>query len=149
MNCASARLELALLGTGELEPRVEASLWRHLDACGECRSHRDEERALDEALSKWRTAGSRRDIAPEVLAAAGDVAAGGGRPGLLRRRLGPLLAAAAVLIGLALLPFLETGRPAADREEQGLAIARVDIDPVPIGTDLSGLAFPVRNPFRP
>ncbi|MGH7150793.1 MAG: anti-sigma factor family protein [Planctomycetota bacterium] len=149
MNCASALRELPLLGTGELEPRTEAALWRHLEACPACRVHREEDRALDEVLSAWRTGGACRDIAPEVLAAAGDVAPGAAHPGFLRRSLGPLLAAAAVLASLSLLPFLETGRPAPDREEPDFAIARADLDPVPIGTGLSGLALPARNPFRP
>lgn len=149
MTCENARRDLPLLGTGELEPRIEAALWRHLDECAACRDHRDEERALDEVLSRWRTAGARRDISPEVLAAAAEVAPEARPPGAFTRSLGPLFAAAAVLASLALLPFLRSGRPAPGRQDRDFAIARAEFDPVPIGTGLSGLALPARNPFRP
>jgi hypothetical protein len=149
VNCQSARHDLPLLGTGELDPRAEAALWLHLDECAACQAHRNEERALDEVLSRWRTSGARRDISPEVLAAAAEVAPAVGPPSAFRRSLGPLLAAAAVLAGLAFLPFFASDRQGPDREESELAIARVEFDPVPIGTGLSGLALPARNPFRP
>ncbi|HET6203682.1 MAG TPA: hypothetical protein VFI25_12880 [Planctomycetota bacterium] len=150
MNCARARLELPLLGTGELDPRLEAALWLHLDACAGCRAFAGEERALDDLLARWPTVGARRDISREVLAAAGEAARAGAAPRALslRRAVGPLLAAAAVLAAFALLPFLRPAPSAGERGEVTTASVEVETDSVPIGSDLTGLTIAARDPFR-
>ena len=151
MRCARVRRELPLLGRGELDPRLEAALCLHLEACAACAAFEAEERGLDAFLAQWRTVGPGRDISGQVLPRPEETARIASRRRALpfRRALGPLVAAAAVLAALALLPFL--GRNRATRSREGLTLASAGFDPgsVPIGTGLTGLALPSRSPFRP
>jgi predicted anti-sigma-YlaC factor YlaD len=151
MNCECVRRDGVLLGSGDLDPRREARIVSHLEACEGCRDALESERRLDALLASLPEAEPRRDIAPAVLRALAQPESPQvtreWRRLLPRRRPVPLAAAAAILFAALLGGMLAwSSTRGSTSDSPSILEVAFGAEPLPFASMETGIPFARLDP---